>query len=123
MSLQIVRLCMLDAPSGVAPHPADLPNFHAVLEDLLLCPHRFALEKRLTDAASDAGYFSTLPVSFDYWHYGRHAEHASSQGMKRLGELFAAAWAIEHELLDAADELGADILEAKRIEFRQRFAS
>lgn len=121
MSIQILRICSLDVPEGTPHHPNDVTNFIAALDSLLSSKHHFELEKRLTDLASSAGYFSTLEVSFDYWHYGRHAEHASSQGMRQLGKLFAAAWAFDREVLDMADLLTADAVANKRTEIRHRF--
>lgn len=45
---------------------------------------------------SSGTYSSHLNVSFDYWHYGRHAEFALELGMVELASLFRLAW--QHDL-------------------------
>jgi len=68
------------------------------IEHLLAAKHDHDLPKLLRDAAEECRYFSTLDVSFDYWHYGRHAEHAKQNDMPDLSALFAAAWQIQYRV-------------------------
>lgn len=73
------------------------------VEDLLAVADAEELESLLIECAEERGYFSSLDVSFDYWHYGRHAEFARELGMPDLARLFSAAWQIESRVLREDD--------------------
>jgi hypothetical protein len=64
------------------------------LRQLLQCKSVEQLDKKLKLCAHDVLYSTNLPVSWDYWHYGRHAEYAESLGLKELSILMSAAWQI-----------------------------
>lgn len=93
-------------------------NLSISLEDLLSTDTRHALDNLLQQAAEECGYHSHLDVAWDYWHYGRHAEHAESLGMTDLSRLFSAAWGIEHRVHGEDGESA----EKAREELRAKFA-
>lgn len=73
------------------------------VEDLLNAANAEELESMLIECAEELGYFGSLDVSFDYWHYGRHAEFARQLGMPDLARLFSAAWQIDSRVLREDD--------------------
>jgi hypothetical protein len=52
-------------------------------------------------AATPSGYYSTLEVPWDYWHFGAHADNARAHGMPLLAELYSAAWQMYPRVLEA----------------------
>ena len=79
------------------------------IDDVANVENEFALDRLLSDrAAEECGYHGTLEVSFDYWHFGRHAEHAAEQGMYVLAVLFSAAWHVRHRVLGNEDPVHKD---------------
>ena len=88
------------------------------VEDLLDAADAEKLESMLIECAEDRGYFGSLDVSFDYWHYGRHAEFARELGLPDLARLFSAAWQIESRVLRENDpEAREEAQEQIRAEF------
>lgn len=75
-----------------------LNGFFVSIEKLLITETSEELAGLLQPLASERGYSSELNVSWDYWHYGRHAEYAAELGMPDLARLFSAAWQIEHRV-------------------------
>ncbi len=90
------------------------------VEDLLLTEDRSQLNKLLKQAAEECMYARDLNVSWDYWHYGRHAEFAEECGMLAMSRLFSAAWQIEHRVQGADDPQSA---QAARDEIRSAYIS
>lgn len=88
------------------------------LDDLLSTSNRNDLNNLLCDAAQQARYDIHLDVAWDYWHFGRHAEHAEALGMPVMAKLFSAAWQIEHRV-HVDDE---DAAEMARVEIRDQYA-
>jgi hypothetical protein len=74
------------------------------IADVVSAKDEAALRSLLSDnAAEECGYHQTLEVAFDYWHFGRHAEHSFAQGMYVLSALFAAAWQVQHTVIPETD--------------------
>ncbi|MBK6616539.1 hypothetical protein [Ottowia sp.] len=69
------------------------------IDDVVNAKDDAGLTRVLREAAEQCGYYTTLDVSFDYWHFGRHAEHAQHNGMLELAALFSAAWQVQYRVL------------------------
>lgn len=72
----------------------------------------------LADKLSNGTYCSYLPVSFDYWHFGRHSEFARQYNMTDLSALFSMAWQHDLNIASASSPL---MLEQLRGELRSKF--
>jgi hypothetical protein len=97
-------------------------ELNVTIEDVVNAQDEFVLGRLMADqAAEECEYHSTLAVSFDYWHFGRHAENACDHGMYALAALFSAAWQVRHRVLGHEDaELQMKEKEAIRVEYRGR---
>lgn len=62
------------------------------LQLLLLCKTLSELENYIRTCDTGKQYSINLPVSWDYWHLGKHAEVANDLGLKELSLLMSAAW-------------------------------
>lgn len=70
------------------------------IDDVLLTNSALDLYNLIQSAAEESGYFNGLPFDFDYWHYGRHAEHAAATGRPDLQKLFSVAWQMQNRVHD-----------------------
>lgn len=83
-----------------------LKGLKVSIEDVVNAADEIALDRLMSDqAAQECGYHSTLDVSFDYWHFGRHAEHAAEQRMYALAALFSAAWQVRWRVIGNDDRV------------------
>lgn len=62
------------------------------LQQLLQCKSHEELLEFIRRCDADGKYANHLPVSWDYWHFGKHAEVALDLGLKELSLLMSAAW-------------------------------
>lgn len=88
------------------------------LDDLLSTSNRKDLNNLLRDAAQQFCYDIHLDVAWDYWHFGRHAEHAKALAMPVMAKLFSVAWQIEH-CVHVDDEVDSEMA---RTEIRDKYA-
>lgn len=88
----------LEAKYG-AEHPSHTREVSITIEDLFLAETSGQLDGLLLPLSEVRGYCRELNVSWDYWHYGRHAEYAEELGMPDMARLFSVAWQIESRVL------------------------
>lgn len=82
------------------------------LTQLLRCKSNETLLSFIRSCDTDGKYSNYLPVSWDYWHFGKHAEVANELGLKQLSLLMSAAWQMtsvfclqKHQQKERAKEL------------------
>lgn len=90
------------------------------LDQLLRTTSDVDLDALLRHAADECGYANHLDVSWAYWHYGRHAEHADALNMRLMSRLFSAAWQIQHRVHDADDETAENEHDAIAREYSEK---
>lgn len=74
--------------------------------------------EQIAHEATEGKYHSLLPNSFDYWHYGRHAEFALQYEHRALANLFSMAW--QHDLNVRSIDTVIEMEEARDI-LRKKF--
>ena len=78
------------------------------LDQLLHTTNDHDLDQLLRRAAEECRYFMYLDVSWDYWHYGRHAEYAAALGLTTMSRLFSASWQIQYRVHDVDEQTAED---------------
>lgn len=113
-ALVMLKLRARRAASGAPAALWDPQAERELLEIMLRAEGADALDRVLLDLAQASGYVGMIDVSWAYWHYGRHAEHAQELGMDpSLQRLLSAGWRIQHDVLGASDRECAECMRAQ----------
>ena len=103
-ALVMFKLHARRAASGAPAALWDPQAERELLEVMLRAEDEGTLDRVLLELAQASGYVGMIDVSWNHWHYGRHAEHAEELGMDTsLQRLLSAGWQIQHHVLGAPD--------------------
>jgi hypothetical protein len=93
---------MQDSLEVIMPNSKE-PDPIVTLDELSKAGSLEELDALLLKAAENCKYTMHLNVTWDYWHYGRHAEFAEEVGKPEMTRLFSEAWKLTLILFNEAE--------------------